>query len=109
MSQAAIHMLQRRWDLPDAAAPVLERFFTSWAAGHTSLELSDEEAGLLAGSAAVTNGSDDSSPRHWSCEARGFSPGASTRRSPVWPPGCGNWPVNMSRFSRATRPMVPLN
>ena len=42
MSQAAIHMLKRRWGLPDAAAPVLERFFISWAAGHTSLELSDE-------------------------------------------------------------------
>ena len=26
MSQAAIHMLQRRWGLPDAAAPVLDRF-----------------------------------------------------------------------------------
>ena len=62
MSQAAIHMLKRRWDLPDAAAPVLERFFTAWAAGHTSLELTDEEAGLLAGSAAVTNGAAGSSP-----------------------------------------------
>ena len=62
MSQAAIHILKRRWGLPDAAAPVLERFFISWAAGHTSLELSDEEAGLLAGSAAVTNGSDGNSP-----------------------------------------------
>ena len=62
MSLAAIHMLKRRWGLPDAAAPVLERFFTSWAAGHTSLELTDEEADLLAGSAAVTDGSDGSSP-----------------------------------------------
>ena len=62
MSRAAIHLLRRRWSLPDAAGPVLERFFTSWAAGHTSLELSDEEAGLLAGSAAVTDGSDGSSP-----------------------------------------------
>ena len=65
MSLAAIYMLKRRWGLPDAAAPVLERFFTSWAAGHTSLELTDEEAALLAGSAAVTtarNGSDGSSP-----------------------------------------------
>ena len=55
-------MLKRRWGLPDAAAPVLERFFTSWAAGHTSLELTHEEAGLLAGSAAVTTGSDGRSP-----------------------------------------------
>ena len=62
MSLAAIHMLKRRWGLPDAAAPVLERFFTSWAAGHTSLELTHEEAGLLAGSAAVTTGSDGRSP-----------------------------------------------
>ena len=65
MSLAAIHMLKRRWGLPDAAAPVLERFFTSWAAGHTSLELTDEEAGLLAQSAAVSiirDGSDGSSP-----------------------------------------------
>ena len=60
MSLAAIQMLKRRWGLPDAAAPVLERFFTSWAAGHTSLELSHEEAGLLAGSAAVTTASDGS-------------------------------------------------
>ena len=62
MSLAAIYMLKRRWGLPDAAAPVLERFFTSWAAGHTSLELTHEEAGLLAGSAAVTTGSDGRSP-----------------------------------------------
>ena len=53
MSQAAIHMLKRRWGLPDAAAPLLERFFSSWAAGHTSLELTEEEVDLLAGSAAV--------------------------------------------------------
>jgi exodeoxyribonuclease V alpha subunit len=65
MSLAAIDILKRRWGLPDAAAPVLERFFASWSAGHTSLELSDEEANLLAGCAAVTtarDGSDDSSP-----------------------------------------------
>ena len=62
MSQAAIHMLKRRWGLPDEAAPVLERFFTSWAAGDTSLELSEEEAGLLAPSAAVTGGRDGNSP-----------------------------------------------
>jgi exodeoxyribonuclease V alpha subunit len=65
MSLAAIHMLKRRWGLPDAAAPVLERFFSSWAAGHTSLELTDEEAGLLVQSAAVSvirDGSDGSSP-----------------------------------------------
>ena len=62
MSLAAIRMLKRRWRLPDAAGPVLERFFTSWAAGHTSLELSTEEVDLLAQSAAVSDGSDDSSP-----------------------------------------------
>ena len=62
MSRAAIHMLQRRWGLPDAAVPALERFFSSWAAGHTSLELSDEEADLLAHCAAVTSGTDGSSP-----------------------------------------------
>ncbi|MDP7479157.1 MAG: AAA family ATPase, partial [Vicinamibacterales bacterium] len=53
MSQAAIDLLRRRWDLPDEAAPVLEHFFSSWAAGHTSLELSEEEATLLATSPAV--------------------------------------------------------
>jgi exodeoxyribonuclease V alpha subunit len=53
MSHAAINLLRRRWNLPDSAAPVLERFFTFWAAGHTSLELSEEEAALLAGSPAV--------------------------------------------------------
>ena len=62
MSRSAIQMLQRRWNLPDAAAPVLERFFTSWAAGHTSLELTDAEAGILTGSAAVTSGSHGSRP-----------------------------------------------
>ncbi len=53
MSQAAIDLLRRRWDLPDEATPVLEHFFSSWAAGHTSLELSEEEATLLATSPAV--------------------------------------------------------
>ena len=62
MSRAAIQMLKRRWGLPDAAGLVLERFFTLWAAGHTSLELSREEAELLAHCAAVTDGSDGSSP-----------------------------------------------
>ena len=62
MSRAAIRMLQRRWDLPDAATPALDRFFTAWAAGHTSIELSDEEAGLLAPSAAVTDGGDSTCP-----------------------------------------------
>jgi exodeoxyribonuclease V alpha subunit len=62
MSQAAIQMLRRRWGLPDAAAPVLDRFLTSWAAGHTSLELSDEEAALLSQCPAVTSGSDGNSP-----------------------------------------------
>jgi exodeoxyribonuclease V alpha subunit len=62
MSLAAIRLLQRRWSLPDGAAPVLERFFASWAAGHTSLDLSDEEAGLLARCPAVTDGGDDRSP-----------------------------------------------
>ena len=62
MSRAAVRMLKRRWGLPDAATPALERFFTAWAAGHTSVELSDEEASLLAPSAAVTNGRDDTCP-----------------------------------------------
>ena len=62
MSRAAIQLLTRRWGLPDAATPVLTRFFSAWAAGHTSLELSDEEAGLLASSPAVTNGTDDTRP-----------------------------------------------
>ena len=62
MSQAAIQMLKRRWGLPDAATPVLSRFFSAWAAGHTSLELSDEEAELLASSPAVTTGTDDNGP-----------------------------------------------
>ena len=62
MSRAAVQMLQRRWGLPDAATPALDRFFTAWAAGHTSIELSDEEAGLLAPSAAVTDGSDSTCP-----------------------------------------------
>ena len=62
MSQAAIRLLQRRWSLPDAAGPVLERFFASWADGHTSLDLSDEDAGLLAQCAAVTDGRDARSP-----------------------------------------------
>jgi exodeoxyribonuclease V alpha subunit len=53
MSQAAIQMLRRRWDLPDEAASVLERFFSSWAEGHTSLDLTREEADLLAASPAV--------------------------------------------------------
>ena len=62
MSRAAIQLLTRRWGLPDAATPVLSRFFSAWAAGHTSLELSDEEAGLLASSPVVTNGTDDTRP-----------------------------------------------
>ena len=62
MSRAAIQLLTRRWGLPDAATPVLGRFFSAWAAGHTSLELSDEEAGLLASSPAVTNGTDSTRP-----------------------------------------------
>jgi len=62
MSQAAIQLLRRRWGLPDAATPVLDRFFTSWAAGHTSLDLSDKEVDLLAQSTAVTNGRDGNSP-----------------------------------------------
>ncbi len=62
MSLAAIRMLKRRWGLPDAAGPVLERFFASWAAGHTSLELSPEEADLLAHCAAVNDSSAGSSP-----------------------------------------------
>ena len=32
MSRAAIQMLKRRWGLPDAATPALDRFFTAWAA-----------------------------------------------------------------------------
>jgi exodeoxyribonuclease V alpha subunit len=62
MSQAAIQILQRRWGLPDAAVPVLNRFFVSWAAGHTSLELSNEEASLLSQCPAVTSGSNRNSP-----------------------------------------------
>ena len=62
MSRAAIQLLTRRWGLPDAAIPVLGRFFSAWAAGHTSLELSDEEAGLLASSPAVTHGRDGARP-----------------------------------------------
>ena len=62
MSRAAIQMLTRRWGLPDAATPVLGRFFSAWAAGHTSLELSDEEADLLASSPAVTTGTDGNGP-----------------------------------------------
>ena len=62
MSRAARRLLKRRWDLPDAATPALGRFFTAWAAGHTSIELSDEEAGLLAPSAAVTTGRDGTCP-----------------------------------------------
>ena len=56
MSRAAVQLLQRRWDLPDAAAPVLTRFFAAWVAGHTSLELSAEDAALLARCAAVSDG-----------------------------------------------------
>ena len=48
--------------LSSRSPPVLSRFFSAWAAGHTSLELSDEEAGLLASSPAVTNGTDDTRP-----------------------------------------------
>ena len=55
-------MLKRRWGLPDAAAPLLDRFFAAWAAGHTSVEVTDEEAGLLASSAAVSDGTDGTSP-----------------------------------------------
>ena len=55
-------MLQRRWGLADAAVPVLDRFFTSCAAGHTSLELSSEEVKLFAGSAAVADGRWGGSP-----------------------------------------------
>ena len=62
MSLAAIQLLTRRWGLPDAATPVLGRFFSAWAAGHTSLELSDEEAELLASSPAVTTGTDGNRP-----------------------------------------------
>ena len=62
MSRAAIQLLRRRWGLPDAATPVLGRFFSAWTAGHTSLELSDEEAGLLASSPAVTHGRDGARP-----------------------------------------------
>ena len=62
MSRAAIELLKRRWGLPDAARPALGRLLTAWAAGHTSIELSDEEAGLLAPSAAVTDGKDFTYP-----------------------------------------------
>ena len=62
MSRAAIQMLKRRWGLPDAATPVLDRFFSAWATGHTSLDLSDEEAELLASSPAVTTGTDGNGP-----------------------------------------------
>ena len=62
MSRAAVRILKRRWGLPDAATPALERFFTAWAAGHTSVELSEEEAGVLASSAAVTDGSEGAAP-----------------------------------------------
>ncbi|MDE0248217.1 MAG: exodeoxyribonuclease V subunit alpha [Gemmatimonadota bacterium] len=62
MSRAAVRMLQRRWGLPDAATPALDRFLIAWAAGHTSVELSEEEAGMLASSTAVTDGSDGTSP-----------------------------------------------
>ena len=62
MSRAAVRMLRRRWGLPDAATPALDRFFTAWAAGHTSIELSEKEAGLLARSAAVTDGRDGTCP-----------------------------------------------
>ena len=62
MSRAAIQLLRRRWGLPDAATPVLSRFFSAWAAGHTSLELSDAEAELLASSPAVTHGRDGARP-----------------------------------------------
>ena len=62
MSRAAIQLLRRRWGLPDAATPLLSRFFSAWAAGHTSLELSDAEAELLASSPAVTHGRDGARP-----------------------------------------------
>lgn len=62
MSRAAIRLLQRRWDLPEAAAPVLERFLDACADGHTSLELNRGEAELLASSAAVTRDADAGRP-----------------------------------------------
>ena len=62
MSEAAIKLLRRRWDLPDAAVPVIERFLASWADGHTSLELTIKEAKLLSPSAAVTDGRDSATP-----------------------------------------------
>ena len=83
MSQAAIQLLTRRWGLPDAATPVLGRFFSAWAAGHTSLELSDEEAELLASSPAVTTGTD----------ANGRGPARPTRHAAtVLAPGSGRDP-----------------
>ena len=85
MSLAAIRMLKRRWGLPDAAGPMLERFFTSWAAGHTSLELSTEEVDLLAQSAAVSDGSDDSSPAAWPALSSCTWPRNSTRWRPCGP------------------------
>ncbi|MEE2791302.1 MAG: exodeoxyribonuclease V subunit alpha [Acidobacteriota bacterium] len=62
MSEAAIQLLRRRWNLPEAAVPVIERFFASWADGHTSLELTNEEVKLLSRSAAVSEGSDGGNP-----------------------------------------------
>lgn len=56
MSRAAIQLLTRRWSLPPAAVPVLERFIDNWARGHTSLDLSEAEAASLAGCAAVGDG-----------------------------------------------------
>jgi len=56
MHQAAIQVLQRRWSLPDSAVPIVERFFLAWSDGHTSLTVSIDEAELLSGLPAVSDG-----------------------------------------------------
>ena len=62
MDQAAIHLLQRRWSLPDEVIPVIEKFFLAWSDGHTALEVSVEEADLLTGLPAVGTGRLEQTP-----------------------------------------------
>ena len=57
-----MEILKRRWGLPDAAIPALDRFFNAWASGHTSIEVSGDEARVLASSGAVTDGSEGTFP-----------------------------------------------
>lgn len=63
MSAALLDYLRRSFDLPEAAAPVLERLFEAWKQGHTGVKLDAFERAALGKGPALALDVDAAVPR----------------------------------------------